>query len=153
MDSSGVQIVVWLAVGVGLVAAEIAMPGFILFPFGVGAFAGAATGWAGGNLIVQVLVFVVVSVTGVVLLRPLGRRLNQVGDQSDIGAGRLIDKHGVVTVAIDDDFGMVKTQGEDWRAESLDGSPIAKGATVRIVALRGTRVAVELVNNVIHEES
>jgi membrane-bound ClpP family serine protease len=38
--------------------------------------------------------------------------------------------------------GTVVVGREEWRAESLDGSPIPEGAVVKVVEVRGTRLVV-----------
>jgi membrane protein implicated in regulation of membrane protease activity len=143
VEQSGVRLIVWLVLGVGLLAAEIFMPGFVLFPFGVGALVAAATGLLGANLVVQCAVFVAVSGIGFVALRPLGRRLNQVGDQSDIGSNRYLGATATVILAIDDDDrGMVRVHGEDWRAETRDGSVLPAGSRVTVTEISGNRAVV-----------
>jgi membrane-bound ClpP family serine protease len=32
--------------------------------------------------------------------------------------------------------------GEEWRAEAVDGRPVAEGATIRVIEVRGTRALV-----------
>ena len=38
--------------------------------------------------------------------------------------------------------GRVRIEREEWRADSIDGRPIAKDATVKVVSVSGTRVLV-----------
>ena len=52
----------WLVLGVALIIAEVFTLGFVLFWFGIGAVAAALVGLLGGGLLLQFLVFAIVSI-------------------------------------------------------------------------------------------
>jgi membrane-bound ClpP family serine protease len=55
-----------------------------------------------------------------------------------------LGKRAVVLQAIDPiaNTGMVRVDTEEWRAESVDHSPIAKDSVVEVVAVEGVRLQV-----------
>ncbi len=153
MTQSDIEIIAWLVMGVGLMAAEILAPGFVLFPFGIGALAAAFVSWTDANFGIQFLTFVVVSAVALIALRPLAKRMNKVGSAAGVGAVRLVGREATVTQAIDGDIGMIHFEGESWRAESIDGSHLAAGSKVLIVDVVGTRVRVTPAETINHEEA
>lgn len=143
MDSEDVIKVAWFVLAVVLASAEIVVPGFFLLPFGIGALAGAIAALAGAPFLVQLVVFLVVSVATFAAFRPIAARLNRAAQPPGVGSTRLVDLQGVVIEALGpDDPGMVRIDREVWRAESADGSVMETGTPVRVVEVRGTRVLV-----------
>jgi membrane protein implicated in regulation of membrane protease activity len=135
---------IWLIVGVAFLVGEMASPGsFFLAPFAAGALVAALLAFLDVPVAIEWAAFVGVSVAVFAGLRPLARRLDQQGATQGIGATRLIGQPGLV---LDDiaagDLGMVRVHREEWRAESLDGSPIPAGTPIRVVEVRGTRAVV-----------
>ena len=57
------------------------------------------------------------------------------------GASTLVDKNGIVTEALDP-IGMVRVNGELWKAESLSGQ-IREGEKIRVVRMEGFKLFVE----------
>ena len=139
---------VWLvAVGVFAVG-EIAIAGsFFLAPFALGALVAAVVAFAGGSVALQWVVFVVGSALAALSLVPLRRRLDRAEPQDGIGSRRLLGQQAEVLATIPPGptaTGMVRLGREEWRAESVDGSPIAIGSVVRVVDVRGTSVVVRV---------
>jgi membrane protein implicated in regulation of membrane protease activity len=141
---------VWLLAAVGFMIGEIAVAGtFFLLPFGIGALAAAVTGFAGGSVPLQWVLFLGVSTASIAALYPLRKRFDRSENQDGIGARRLIGQAGVVLQGVPagpDESGLVRVGREEWRAQSTDGSSIAPGTTVKIVEVRGTRVVVHPVS-------
>jgi membrane protein implicated in regulation of membrane protease activity len=136
---------IWLVATVGFLIGEMATPGsFFMLPFALGAGVATILAFLDVNLAVQWGVFVGISVASFAALRPLARRLDVDAPTQGIGAKRLIGEIGTIIEALDGagDHGMVRIHREEWRAESVDGSPIADGVRVRVVEIRGTRVVV-----------
>lgn len=134
---------VWLVAGVALLAGEIATTGLFLLPFSAGAFAAAIAAFLGVAVGGQVIVCFVVAAIAFAALRPLAHRLDRTGKTEGIGSRRLVNEPAIVLAAIPDhDLGMIRVGREEWRAQSVDGRPIAKGAKVRILDIRGTRALV-----------
>jgi membrane protein implicated in regulation of membrane protease activity len=136
---------VWLTAAFVLGIGEMATAGsFFLAPFAVGAVAGTVLAVFGAPILLQWIVVLAVSAGTFLALRPLARRLDRDAPTQGIGARRLIGERAVVIDAIPagGELGLVRVHREEWRAESVDGAPVAAGASVRIVDVRGTRVVV-----------
>lgn len=141
-------LVIWLAAAVFFAVGEMTSPGsFFLLPFAVGAAAASLGSLIGVGLLLEWVVFLVISCGALLALRPLARRLDRDGEDHGIGARRLIGQSAVITQTVPEgDLGIARVQREDWRAESLDGSAIPEGTRVRISDLQGTRVVVSVVD-------
>lgn len=143
MDSADIIKVAWFVLAVLLASAEIVVPGFFLLPFGIGALAGAVAALAGAEFLVQLVVFLIVSIVAFAAFRPIAARLNQAAQPQGVGANRLVAEGGVVVEQLGpNDPGMVRVNAEIWRAESADGSVMIPGDLVTVVEVRGTRVLV-----------
>lgn len=142
--SSTSAAVTFLVVGVVLCVVEVFAPGLVILPFGIGALVASFAGFLGASPVVSAVVFLVVSVVAFGALRPLATRLNKVGGESGVGAGRLLGAHAVVLEHIaPGDTGLVRVDREEWRAESSSGFVLDPGTSVTVVDVRGTRVLVE----------
>ncbi len=146
MDSPEVWRWIWLAVAAGGAIGEMATAGsFFLLPFAAGGAAAAVLAFTGVPVGIEWLVFVVVSVAGVVATRPLARRLDLGSSSEGIGARRWIGQTATVLEAIPPGpqaTGLVRLGRAEWRAESLEGLSIETGTVVKVVDLSGTRLVV-----------
>jgi inner membrane protein len=133
----------WMVMAALFVVGEIFTGGFFILWFGIGAAVAGVLALLGLDAIWQWGAFVAVSGS----LIPLSKRFAQaVTDKqpSGIGADRNIGQQAVVTEEIDNDSGsgQVSTNGEQWRAKSVSGEKIAKGAKVTVTAQEGTQLLV-----------
>lgn len=135
--------VVWLILGVIFIIGEILTPTFFLFWFGIGAFVASAISIAFGTLI-QVVSFIVVSGLLVILTRPLTKKLTKEQPRK-IHIDEIIGKIGSVIETINNEQGkgLVKINGDMWRAYSNDDSIIQEGEKVKILKVEGAHVIVE----------
>ena len=152
MDSPEFWRWVWLAAAFAFTAGEMATAGtFFLLPFGIGAALATVLAFLGVDLGFQWLAFVLGSGASFALLYPIGRRLDRDEPQDGIGAKRMIGEHGVVLAEIPGgpaELGLVRVGREEWRAQSVDGSTVPAGATVKVVEITGTRLVVWPVGSV-----
>ncbi|HNU23329.1 MAG TPA: NfeD family protein [Mesotoga sp.] len=139
----------WMIFGVVLLVAEIITPTFFFLWFSIGSFlAGLAAmfsfgfGW-------QVLVFAVSSSLLVLLTRPIARRLSKGDSPRKMYIDGMVGSLGRVMVEINPvlEKGRVRIEGEDWRANSINGEVIPVDTVVKVVRLEGTLVYVERVND------
>jgi membrane protein implicated in regulation of membrane protease activity len=145
MDSPEQWRWIWLAATAVFAIGEMATPGsFFLAPFAAGALVASLLAFAGVSVLVEWIVFIVVSVIMLALLRPLSKRLDRNALDHGVGSRRLIGRQATVlrTIPAGDEIGMVRVDREQWRAQSIDGTPIAEGIAVRIADVQGTRVIV-----------
>jgi membrane protein implicated in regulation of membrane protease activity len=137
---------IWLVATVVFAVGEMASAGtFFLGPFAVGAGIACVLAFADLDLAVEWLAFVAVSGAVFAALRPLARRLDAGEPTIGIGSRRLIGQAATVLEPIPggtNELGLVRVHREEWRAETIDGSPVAAGAVVRVVEQRGTRLVV-----------
>jgi Membrane protein implicated in regulation of membrane protease activity len=136
----------WLVLFVIFVVAEVATVGALVsIWFCVGSLAAMVAARAGTSLIVQVVVFLVVSIALLVLTKPFIKKvLKQKSEPTN--ADVIIGHVGVVVEEIDNfaEKGAVKIDGKVWTARSLDsGKGIQKDSKVRIVKIQGVKVLVE----------
>lgn len=146
MDTPELWRWLWLVTSAAFVLGEMASAGtFFLLPFAVGAAVATVLAFLGVAVVWEWAAFVGASAAAFAVLWPLGRRLDRREPSEGIGALRLEGEIGRVTEAIPgapNELGTVRIGREEWRAESLDGSPIPEGAYVRVAGVRGTRLLV-----------
>lgn len=136
---------IWIIVGIGLFAAEIFTPGFVLGVIGLGCFGAALAAWLEAGAAVQVVSLTVVSVIGFVFVRPVMLRyVSARSGEKTFGIQAMVGRQGVVREDIGPGggTGRVKVGGEEWQAVSEDGGAIFRGATVEIRRVEGLSVVV-----------
>ncbi len=134
--------VVWLILGVILVVGEILTPTFFLLWFAIGAFVASAVSTTFGTLI-QLLTFIAVSALLVFLTRPLAKKIAK-SEPRKIHIDEIVGKAATVIETIDNKAGkgLVKIDGDVWRAYSEDESTIEEYSKVQIVKVEGAHVVV-----------
>jgi membrane protein implicated in regulation of membrane protease activity len=146
LDSSGTWGWIWLAAAVVFAVGEIGVAGsFFLLPFAGGAVVAAVGSALGAPVGLGWLLFVAVSAACSAVLWPLGRRMDRSGPHHAIGANRWVGRQGVVLQDIPGgvgNTGLIRLEREEWRAESLNGTPIEAGSTVLVGRVDGTRLVV-----------
>ncbi|MET7734549.1 NfeD family protein [Streptomyces sp. NPDC005402] len=130
---------VWWLVGaaaLGIPLVVTAMPEFGMLALGAAAAAIAAG--LGGDIVVQVLVFAVVSVALIAVVRPIATRHRSQRPQLVTGIDALKGKQAVVLERVDSAGGRIKLAGEVWSARSLDtGRAYEVGQEVDVVDIEG----------------
>ncbi|MER7496731.1 NfeD family protein [Streptomyces pharetrae] len=127
------------ALGIGLVVT--AMPELgMLAAAGVAAAVAAALG---GDIVVQVLVFVAVSAALVAVVRPIAARHRSQRPQLASGVEALKGRQAVVLERVDASGGRIKLAGEVWSARALDtGHTYEVGQEVDVVDIEGATAIV-----------
>ena len=132
---------IWLGVTAIFGIGEIFTAGFFMLPFAVGAVVAFILALLHVGPAIVLTVFLVISLLTLVLFQ----RLVHKGDQRQhpVGANRYVGRRVLVLERIDrvSGTGRVRLETEIWRA-TTDGDPIAEGAEVRVVVMRGTRLVV-----------
>lgn len=133
--------ITWFILGVVFLALEMALPGFVIFFFGIGAFLTAAvTFFLPITLNSQLIVFLITSLANLFLLRKYIKRTflgatfenDKVIDSALASRGESAE---VVEAIIPPAEGKVKYSGTTWRA--LSEQQIDKGQIVTIMSQDG----------------
>ncbi len=148
--------ILWTILGVALVIAEIFTLGFVLFWFGIGAFAAVLASLLGFGIGVQFLMFAVVSIALTVMSRKIFANFYEHNDENAIkmGIDTLPGQIGMVTSeskgALNE--GAVKVYGSTWTAFPADGSTIlVEGEKVEVVRVEGASIYVRKISNELPE--
>ena len=136
--------VCWLIAMVVFVAAEAATVSLVALWFVGGALAAMIASLLGAGVLVQVVLFTLVSALLLAAFRPVLRKYIAV-KKTSTNADRLVGQQAVVTQPIGGgiDAGEIKVAGVLWTA--LADTPIAAGTHVKILRVEGAKVYVESV--------
>lgn len=134
---------VWLTVAVILFVIEILTPGAFFFAcLGIGALGASLSVALFPSQSLMWIIFVVVSLLSMYTIRPLARKLLQSGKPGKSNVDALIGQAAWVTEPVDPPhLGMVKIEGEFWRAEASEH--IDAQTSVIVTAVSGTRLIVQ----------
>lgn len=135
--------IVWFVLLVVFIWAEASTVTMVSAWFALGALAAVITGLLGGEIWLQVVVFLVISGVSLALLRPIAKKYftpRITHTNVDAMTGKLCQ----VVADIDNStaVGQVKLGDVEWSARSTDGSPIPAGSQVRIDRVEGVKVYV-----------
>jgi membrane protein implicated in regulation of membrane protease activity len=136
--------VIWLIVGLVLIAAEVLSGEFVLLMLGGGALVAGGASLLGGGPLVSVAAFVIASVLLVFAVRPaLRRKLERGIDQTVMHSRALVGGPAIVVARVDGQNGRVKIGGDVWSARSYDGSQVIdEGRRVTVVEISGATALV-----------
>jgi membrane protein implicated in regulation of membrane protease activity len=140
------EAVLWIVLAIALAIGEAFTATFLLIMFSAGALAAAGAAALGGGLLVQVIVFAVVSGLSMAAIRPIivrhARPALETGE-TPIGMEALEGSHGTVLEEVDADRGLIKIDGELWQARAFDGNEkYIPGEHVRVLRVRGATAIV-----------
>ena len=135
----------WLIALIIFIIFEVATLGLTTMWFALGALAAMAVAVVGGQIWLQIAVFVVVSIVSLFGFRKVALNLfNQ--NREKTNADGLIGKKGIVTEEISNlhATGQVTVSGLEWTARSVnDEVTIENGAVVVIREISGVKLIVE----------
>jgi membrane protein implicated in regulation of membrane protease activity len=136
--------VVWIVLGVLLAVAEIFTATLFLIMFAVGAFAAAGAAALGAGIGVQALVFAATSALTVFAARPVIKKHTALGaDDTPMGSEAMEGSTALVLERVDADSGVVKIDGETWRARCFDATQVIEpGERVRVMQVKGATAMV-----------
>jgi len=134
---------IWVIAAAVLGVAELLTTTLALGLVAVGALAAALTSALGGNAVTQVAAFVVVSLAGIVLIRPIGLRRLRRRPLLRTGTAALVGKTGYVLADVTPHAGRISISGEEWSARPFDEvSVIPSGSTVDVLQIKGATALV-----------
>ncbi len=136
---------VWLALAVLFMIAEVATVNLISIWFAVGSIAALGISLTGLGIGWQIGTFIVFSgITLFLFLKYRGRLNLTTKTIEKTNADRNVGKTGIVTVRIDEmeASGQVRVGGQIWSAASIDGSVIEKDELVDVTEIKGVKLLV-----------
>lgn len=136
---------IWLGLFILLLVIEIITVGLTTIWFAAGALAALAANVLGANLIIQIIIFLAVSVVLLIFTRPwaekhLNRKRVRTNYEREIG------KVIRITEKVDNlgQTGKSVVDGQEWTVRSRNDSDIFEaGALARVVAVSGVKLIVE----------
>ena len=142
------DVLCWLLLAAIFIVFEIISLGLTTIWFAGGAFVAAIAALCGANLIVQIILFLVVSLALFAFTRPWAvKHLDTKMEKTNAEA--LVGQNAVVLEEIDNlkDTGRAKINGMEWTARTKeDGVVIPEGYIAHIVDIQGVKLIVEKVD-------
>ena len=137
---------VWIALAIVMVLVEITTVQLVSVWFMVGALCAALTTLFTDSIVIQLAVFVGVSLLALLVTRPLVRRLKENRVQLRTNIDRLPGAKGVMLKPVEntESVGQAKVLGKVWSVKT-DNPPLKEGDTVRVIAVDGVKLIVEKV--------
>jgi membrane protein implicated in regulation of membrane protease activity len=141
----------WCVLGVIMILTEIFTLGFVLFWFGIGAFAAMIASFLGFGVFVQFLVFMSVSLLFTLLSRKIFNSKEDIADDIKTGIDSLPGQIGTVTIASKGSLSeaAVKVYGSVWTAFPEDGENLVTGEKVEVVRIEGSSIYVRKCENLL----
>ena len=132
---------IWLIAFLGLLLVEFLTVGLVSIWFAIGAFAALVTTFITDSVMIQSVVFIVVSVVALLLTRPLMKKFKSAGFEPT-NTDRVIGKVAEVTKEIKpNQYGEVTIFGTEWMAVS--DKKIAVGSKVVVEKIEGAKLIVK----------
>lgn len=137
---------IWIIFAVFMLICEALTTQLVSIWFVIGGVAAAVTCIFTDNILIQSIVFIVVSLICLIATRPFVKKFNA-KKKEPTNSDRLIGRVGIVTLDIINTKGegQVNVDGKIWSAKSDDEREIKKGANVRITAIEGVKLIVEVI--------
>ncbi|MCH5317879.1 MAG: NfeD family protein [Eubacterium sp.] len=134
---------IWIAVIVAAIVVEVASMQLLSIWFAIGGVAALITSFLTQNIVIQIVVFAVVSAIALALIFPAVRRSLK-KEHVKTNADRYIGKLAVVTENISniDAKGQVKVDNQIWSARSNDGRDLPVGTKVVVLRIEGVKLIV-----------
>ena len=136
---------VWIIFAVFMLICEVLTTQLVSIWFVLGGIAAAVTCIFTDDLLIQTLVFVLVSLVALLATRPLVKKVLK-NKKEPTNSDRLIGRVAIVTMDIVNQTGegQVNVDGKIWSAKSSDGCEIKSGASVKIISIEGVKLVVEI---------
>ncbi len=148
-DKMSEMLILWIIVLIATIAIEAATMGLTTIWFTGGAFVAMIIEMLNGSILLQITVFLIVSLILLFYTRPIAvKYFNKEREKTNLDS--LIGKQAVVTSSIHNllETGRVMVDGKEWTARSNDASKtFEKETIVRIVSINGVKLIVEALEN------
>lgn len=133
----------WLVLFLGLAAVETLTLDLFFIMLSVGALAALVATFAGAGLVLQIVVFAVVSLLMILVVRPVAVRHLKKGPADHLdNVDRLIGAAAVALEPVTAHSGTVKIGGDTWTARSVDGVALPAGTRLAVARIDGATAVV-----------
>jgi membrane protein implicated in regulation of membrane protease activity len=135
----------WIFVSLACLILELTNGDLYVLCFSIGALCAMVASLLTDSIVAQIIVFAVCSLLSIIFVRPVALRWLHRGEEKRVSnADAIIGRQGRVSEAIPEGgFGRVAIDGDDWKAQSADGHPIAKGEKVSVVSIDSIIITVK----------
>ena len=139
------ETIVWLGIFLVLLVLEIISLGLTTIWFAGGALAAFAAALLGANIIIQAVLFLVISLVLLFVTRPIAVKYFN-NNLAKTNVENVIGKTAKVSRQIDNvnSRGEAVLEGETWMARSENNEIIAEGTLVTVVAVEGVKLIVRV---------
>ena len=134
---------VWAVVTITTLVAEIVTVELATVWFTVGGFVAFILALCSVGEVIQVIVFLVVSVLSFVSLRPVCKKLLKDSNEKTNVDSVIGTVHTLLSEIAEEKPGEIKINGVSWRVVSKDNQTFAVGEKVKIVEVQGNKFLVE----------
>lgn len=135
---------IWIGVAVIFAIIETLTMGINTIWFAIGAVVASIVSMAGGSLLLQIIVFLIVSILLLYFTRPLAIKKLKIGNVKTNVDTLPGNTALVISDIIPYNTGQVKVMGQIWTAISAGTKdPMKQGETVRILRVEGVKLVVE----------
>ncbi|MCH5299871.1 MAG: NfeD family protein [Ruminococcus sp.] len=140
---------IWLGIAVILAIVEVSTTQLVSIWFVVGAVASAISTSFTDNLMIQIIVFVLVSAICLIATRPFVKNVTK-NKKISTNADSLIEKTGIITIEVNNTLsqGQINVDGQIWTARSKNNKQILSvKEKARVKEISGVKLIVEPVEN------
>jgi membrane protein implicated in regulation of membrane protease activity len=135
--------VIWIVASGLLAIGEILSLSFFMGPIAVAALIAGLAALLGAGTAIQLVVFIVASISSLIVLRPIARRHLRSAPRTRTGTAALVGERALVIEQVDGNGGTVKLAGEVWSARAYDDDEVLEpGARVQVMQIEGATALV-----------
>ena len=137
--------IVWIGFVIFMLLCEGFTTQLVSIWFAVGALCAAVSSLITSFVLVQVIVFIVVTCGTLIATKPLVDKYKKGHKEVKTNSNRFIGQTGVMLTDIDtlEAVGQLKVSGEVWTAKLKNPTPVKKDDKVKILAIEGVKMIVE----------
>ena len=138
----GNMTIIWVAAIIIFIVIEIFTQGLTSIWFAGGALGGCIAAVAGAGPLVQVIVFIIVSILLIIATRPFKKRMDEKIQKTNVET--VIGKVAIVEEEIaPQQTGRVRLEGKIWTARGIGKESIFAGERVVVTDIQGVTLTVE----------
>ena len=127
----------WVLVSLACLILELTNGDLYVLCFSIGALCAMVASLLTDSIVTQIIAFAVCSLLSIIFVRPVALKWLHRGEGDRVSnADAVIGRKGRVSEAIPEGgFGRVAIDGDDWKAQSVNGQPIAEDEPVTVVSI------------------